>query len=72
MATQIHALTERAMVMNLSISVWQGYRLDKEASRKVVEEAGAHKDAARVNKHLVPKEALAPVITALGNIRTHF
>lgn len=68
----IHALTERAMILNLSISLWQGYRLDKEASRKVTEDAGADKDAARVNKHLVPKEALAPVVTAAGAIRTHF
>lgn len=68
----IHAITERAMILNLSISLWQGYRLDKEASRKVTEDAGAEKDAARVNKHLVPKEALAPVVTAAGAIRTHF
>lgn len=68
----VHALTERAMVMNLSISLWQGYRLDKEASRKVTEAAGAKSDAARVNKHLVPKEALAPVVTAANSVRAHF
>lgn len=67
-----HALTERAMVMNLSISIWQGYRLDKAASAKVTAENGAAADAARVNKHLVPKEALAPVVTAANTIRTHF
>lgn len=68
----VHALTERAMVVNLSISLWQGYRLDKDASAKVTADAGAKSDAARVNKHLVPKEALAPVVTAAGNVRTHF
>ena len=67
-----HALTEKAMVMNLSIGIWQGYRLDKEASRKVTTEAGASADAARVNKHLVPKEALAPIVTAQNAVRTHF
>lgn len=67
-----HALIERAMVANLSIGIWQGYRLDKEASAKVTKAAGAKADAARVNKHLVPKEALAPVVTASGAIRTHF
>lgn len=67
-----HALIERAMVANLSIGIWQGYRLDKEASAKVTKDAGAKADAARVNKHLVPKEALAPVVTASGAIRTHF
>lgn len=67
-----HALTQKAMVMNLSIGVWQGYRLDKDASRKVTEDAGAAADAARVNKHLIPKEALAPIVTAQNAIRTHF
>ncbi len=68
----VHALTERAMVMNLSISRWEGKRLDKEASQRVTEEAGARADAARVNKHLVPKEALAPVVTAGNSVRDHF
>lgn len=67
-----HALTERAMTVNLSISTWQGYRLDREASRQVTTAAGADADAARVNKHLVPKAALAPVVTASNAIRSHF
>jgi hypothetical protein len=60
------------MVANLSIGIWQGYRLDKEASRKVTNDAGASSDAARVNKHLIPKAALAPIVTAQNAIRTHF
>lgn len=68
----IHALTERAMVMTLSISRWQGHRLDKEASRQVTESNGADADAARVNKHLVPKETLAPIVTAANTVRDHF
>jgi hypothetical protein len=67
-----HALTEKAMVVNLSIGIWQGYRLDKAASAKVTNDAGAASDAARVNKHLIPKEALAPIVTAQNAIRTHF
>lgn len=67
-----HALTEKAMVMNLSIGIWAGYRLDREASRRVTTEAGAAADAARVNKHLIPKEALAPIVTAQNTVRTHF
>lgn len=65
------SITTRAMVVNVSIGIWQGYRLDKEASRKVTTEASAHSDAARVNKHLVPKEALSAVVTAAGAVRTH-
>lgn len=66
------SITKQAMILNLQIGVWQGYRLDKEASRKVTEDANADNDAARVNKHLVPKEALKPVVTAATAIRTHF
>lgn len=66
------SITQKAMVLNLQIGIWQGYRLDKEASRKVTNDANASSDAARVNKHLVPKEALKPVVTAAGAVRTHF
>jgi hypothetical protein len=67
-----HALTERAMVANLSIGVWQGYKLDKAATRKVTDDNGASADAARVNKHTVPKEMLAPIVSAAGAVRSHF
>lgn len=66
------SITQKAMVLNLQIGHWAGHRLDKEASRKVTSEAGAESDAARVNKHLVPKEALKDVISAAGAVRTHF
>jgi hypothetical protein len=66
------SIATKAMVVNLQIGIWQGYRLDKEASAKVTKEAGAATDAARVNKHLVSKEALAPVVTASNAVRTHF
>jgi hypothetical protein len=35
------SIATKAMVLNLQIGIWQGYRLDKEASRKVVEDASA-------------------------------
>lgn len=68
----VHTIPERAMIMSLNISRWMGRRLDKEASQRVTEEAGARADAARVNKHLVPKEALAPITTAENALRDHF
>lgn len=64
-------LTE-ALVVNITLGIWQGYRLDKEASRAVTLEASAELDAARVNKHLLPKEALKPIVSASSAIRTHF
>ena len=66
------SITSSCMVVNLQIGVWKGYRLDKEASREVTKQNGAHIDAARVNKHLISKEALAPVESAAGAVRNHF
>lgn len=67
-----HALTEHAMIANLRIGHWQGYRLDRAASAEITERKGAKADAARVNKHLVDKTVLAPIVTAGGAVRTHF
>lgn len=60
------------MIVNLQVGSWLGYRLDKSASAKVTADANAEQDAARVNKHLIPKETLKPIVTAAGAIRTHF
>jgi hypothetical protein len=65
------SITSQAMTLNCQIGIWQGYRLDKEASSKVTADAGADSDAARVNKHLVPKQALADVVAAANAVRTH-
>ena len=66
------SITQNAMVVNLVIGTWLGYRFDKEASRKLTDENNAEADAARVNKHLVSKASLKPIITAAGAVRTHF
>jgi hypothetical protein len=65
-------IREDCMLLSLTMGVWLGYKLDKEASRKTTDEANAEADAARVNKHLVPKAALANVVTTFGRVRTHF
>ncbi len=66
------SITKECMIVNMQIGLWQGYRLDKEASRVVTESNNASADAARVNKHLVPKEALKDIVSAQGAIRSHF
>lgn len=66
------SIATECMVVSLHVSLWQGYRLDKETSRKVVRDAGATDDAARVNKHLIPKAVLAEVVSAAGALRNHF
>ena len=60
------------MVANLQIGVWMGYKLDKEQSRIVTETNGADADAARVNKHIVPKEDMKSITAAGNQVRTHF
>lgn len=66
------SIVSEAMVVNLQIGLWQGYRLDREATRKVTDDANADADAARVNKHLIPKDSLKPIVSAATAIRSHF
>lgn len=66
------SIANNTMVVNLQISMWSGYKLDKGMSQRVTSEANADADAARVNKHIVPKEALKEIVTAAGSLRTHF
>lgn len=66
------SITNDCMVVNLQIGTWMGYRLDKSASAKVTNDAGAEQDAARVNKHLIPKESLKHIVSAAGAVRHHF
>lgn len=66
------SIANNTMVVNLQISVWSGYKLDKGMTQKVTSEANAAADAARVNKHIVPKESLKEIVTAQGALRTHF
>lgn len=66
------SIANDCMIVNLQIGMWLGYRLDKTASEKVTSDAGAEQDAARVNKHLIPKESLKQIVSAAGAVRTHF
>jgi hypothetical protein len=66
------SIANNTMVVNLQISVWSGFKLDKGMTQKVTSAANAAADAARVNKHIVPKESLKGIITAQGALRTHF
>lgn len=59
------------MLVNLQVGIWQGYKLDRKTTSKVTTEAGAQSDAARVNKHLVPKESLAKIVSAASALRHH-
>lgn len=64
-------VSNECMVVNLQVGLWQGYRLDKAASAQVTEDNNAESDAARVNKHLIPKTVLAPIGQAANAVRRH-
>lgn len=66
------SIVNECIVVNLQLGIWTGQRLDKEASRKITEDAHAESDAARVNKHLIAKDAMKPIVTAANAVRTHF
>lgn len=65
-------ISRECLILNLQIGTWQGYKLDRVTTAKVTSEAGAKADAARVNKHIISKEALTGITTADGRIRVHF
>src|SRR5574343_595338 len=66
------SIVNDCMIVNLQIGMWVGQRLDMAASAKVTHDANASEDAARVNKHIIPKESLQPIRTAASALRNHF
>ena len=66
------SIVNDAMILNIHIGMWSGQRFDRDATSRVTRDNHASHDAARVNKHLVPREALAKVTSAATAIRTHY
>lgn len=66
------SISNECMIVNLRSGLWAGHRLDKAATQKITQDSNADADAARVNKHLIPKDALSDVVTAQGALRQHF
>lgn len=67
-----HNIEQTCMVVNLRIGTWLGYKQDKAATADVIERNRAGEGAARVNKHIIPRGALAAVVAAANAVRTHF
>ncbi len=66
------ALQEKAMLVNLTIRQWSARRRDKDVGKEV-EKTHQAKDAGNFNKLLIDKEALAPIVTLCGKLRsTHY
>ncbi len=66
------SIIKNCLIVNLQVGAWTGYRLDKGTTAKLTSEANAAPDAARVSKHVVPKEAMAGIAKAQTALRQHF
>lgn len=65
------SLSTKAMIIDVRISKWNGYKTDQDASNKLIREANAEAGSAVVSKRVVPKEALADVTTAYNALKAH-
>lgn len=63
-------LSERAMLVYLSLRIWSAEVQDNDAAVEVANNNGADANALRVVKQLMPKDWLAPLTTLKGSIRT--
>ncbi len=65
------SITNNCMTINIHFGMWEGHRLDKAATQELTTSKRSASDAARVNKHLVDKRWLQPMISARSAIRNH-
>ena len=70
--TNTPVIARTAMLAALNISQWAGRKFDRGASSELTMSKGAQADAARVNKLLMSKEALAPIQTVANEVRAEF
>ena len=63
-------ITEKAMLVRLSISQWTARRFDLKATNHVIAEYGAKRDAGRFNKMLVDLDAVKTYQKAANEART--
>lgn len=68
-SNQDPSLSSRAMLCSLSISMWSARKHDREASEEIAQRHGAHSDAGRYHKVLLPKEALAEIQKIVSEAR---
>lgn len=63
-------LTERAMLVNLSLSVWTATKNDKSVNREVAANHGSDERMGRYNKTLIDKAALDVIKKCASSMRT--
>jgi hypothetical protein len=65
------SLSQKAMLVDLHLSRWSGYKTDQKASNKLVMDASAQAGSAVVSKRIVPKEAFTDIVTVSNALRAH-
>ena len=66
-------ITEKAMLAAIHIHVWTATKHDKQVSRQIAQQHGAHENVGRYHKKLLQHaEKLAAVQTLAGQIRSYF
>jgi hypothetical protein len=63
-------LSTRALLVRPSLSVWRGEITDRAAANEVAEHFAVEKGAVRTLKLLVPKDAIDPIVSAAGAMRS--
>ena len=63
-------LSEKAMLVRLTISQWSARKFDKKVSDKVARDYGASQDAGRYSKVLIAEEAIKTIAQAANEART--
>jgi hypothetical protein len=64
-------LSDKAMLVRLSISQWTARKYDKVVSDKVASDYGAGSEAGRYNKLLIAQEAIKKITKLSGDARTY-
>lgn len=65
-------LSEKAMLITLSISTWTARKHDKAATREVAANHNASTDVGRYNKQLIRKTSIETIQKIAGEIRSNF
>lgn len=62
-------LSERAMIVRLSISQWTARKYDRKVSARVDQDFNTKRDAGRYNKLILSKEAIDKISKVVGEVR---
>lgn len=66
------SITSNCMLVNVHMGKWGGFKKDKAVGEEVSRQKGAARDAVKVNKQLLPEDAMGDIIKAYGKVKANF